>query len=275
MKIGIALGGGGARGAAHIGVLMELERLGIRPQLLTGASIGGLVGALVAAGLSLAEARDFFKRLNLTQIYGLPGGAPALSGNTRLEEMLEETLGRITFAELEIPLAMIAVDLVSRKEVVLDEGDVVSAVLATMALPVLLPPVEREGLVLVDGGVLNNVPFDVARARGATHVIAVDLTNTAPYGTIEDPPPATKVGVVARALALTQRRPTWQVVSTVIDIITAHSFNARMAISRPDLLIRPHLGTMSIFDFHRWQEGIEAGKTAASQVEEELTKLKP
>ncbi|RMG96261.1 MAG: hypothetical protein D6706_10585 [Chloroflexi bacterium] len=269
MKIGLALGGGGARGAAHIGVLRELERLGVRPSLITGTSIGGLIGALVAAGLGIDEVTAVFQKLNIAQMYALPGSAPALSGNTKVEKLLEETLGRITFADLKIPLAVVTTDLVSRKEVILDEGDVITAVLATIAIPLLLPPVEHNGMVLVDGGVLNNTPFDIARARGATFVIAVDLTNTAPYGTQDDntPPPT---GVVGRALAMTQRRPTWQILSTVTDIITAKSLNARLAISQPEILLRPQMGTIGLFDFHRWEEGIAAGETAVRQIATDL-----
>ena len=154
----------------------------------------------------------------------------------------------------------------------LDEGGLISAVLATIAIPIVLPPVEREGQVLVDGGLLNNTPFDIARARGATAVIAVDLSHSAPYGTstVDAPPP---FGVIAKALALTQRRRTWQIMSTVADIITAQSFNARLAISQPDVLLRPYLGSIGLFDFHRWQEGIEAGRTAVREAETQLLEL--
>ena len=85
MKIGLALGGGGARGAAHIGVLMELERLGIRPHLITGTSIGGMIGALLAAGQTMAETNAFFQKLNISKLYGLPGSAPALTGSSKIE----------------------------------------------------------------------------------------------------------------------------------------------------------------------------------------------
>lgn len=272
MKIGLALGGGGARGAAHIGVMKELERLGIRLGLITGTSIGGMIGALVAAGLRSEELVTFFQKLNIGQMYGLPGSAPSLAGNSKIEKLLVDTIGRPSFADLQTPLAVVTTDLVSRQTVVLDEGDVVTAVLATIAIPVVFPPIEQNGMVLVDGGLLNNVPFDIARARGATYVIAVDLANTSPYGTPADPaPPAS--GVIERALAITQRRRTWQIVSTVADIITMQSFNARLAVSKPDLLLRPNLGTIGLFDFHRLEEGIAVGRTAVAEVEEQLLAL--
>jgi NTE family protein len=272
MKIGLALGGGGARGAAHIGVLIELARLQIRPHLITGTSIGGTIGALAAAGVSPEEMVDFFKSMGPSKMYTLPGSAPALAGTGKIEKLLEETIGRPTFKELKIPFSVVTADLISHQAVILDQGDVISAVLATMALPILFPPVEQDGLVLVDGGILNNVPFDVARARGATYTVAVDLSNTAPYGTPGEPaPPST--GVVARALAITQRRQTWQVLSEVVDIITARSLNAHLAVAQPDILLRPYLGSISLFDFHRREEGIEAGRKAVLEVEEQLSKI--
>jgi NTE family protein len=145
-----------------------------------------------------------------------------------------------------------------------------------MSIPVLLPPIERDGLVLIDGGILNNVPFDVARARGATYVIAMDLTNTAPFGTGDDEDdnlyaPTT---MLERALAMTRRRRTWQILSTTTDIISSRSLSARLAISQPELIIRPEMGTMGLFDFHRWQEGIERGRQAVLEVEDELVALK-
>ena len=270
MKIGLALGGGGARGAAHIGVLMELERLGIRPDLITGTSIGGMMGALYAAGKTAAEMTAFFQKLNISKMYGLPGSAPALTGTNKIEQLLEATLGRPTFADLEIPLSVVTTDLVSRKEIILDEGDVITAALATIAIPILFPPVEKDGLVLTDGGILNNTPFDIVRARGATYVIAVDLSNTAPYGTPDKPAPQ-PTGVVAKALALTQRRKTWQIMSVVADIITAQTLQKHLAVSRPEMLLQPHMGSIGLFDFHRMDEGIEAGKTAVREAEEQLT----
>lgn len=262
-KFGLVLGGGGARGAAHIGVFAELERVGVEPDLITGTSIGGLIGALVAAGFAADDLTALFEKLSITQLFGLPGSLPAFSHNNKIEKLLEETLGRITFADLAIPLAVVTTNVVTRKPLIIDDGDLISAILATIAIPMVLPPVSRGGHTLVDGGLLNNVPFDVAYARGATYVLAVDLTNTAPYGTPnDDAPPAT--GVIERVLNVSQRNRSLQMLSTLIDLVTEQSLNTRLAISQPEILLRPYLGTIGILDFHRWQEGVEAGKTAVS-----------
>jgi NTE family protein len=275
MKIGLALGGGGARGAAHLGVLYELRELGIKPDLIAGTSIGGIIGAFVASGTSLEVIEDFLCGLSLSSIFTLaPTNLPGIIGQQKGEALLVNILGRPTFAELKIPLSVVAIDLISRREVILREGDLITALLATSAVPVLAPPVDYNGMKLVDGGVLNNVPFDIARANGATHVIAVDLSQSAPYGTPSDGPVPNATGLLGRFVAATQRRPLFQLASTVSDILTTNAVRARMAIYPPDLLIQPKLGTIGLFDFHHAVGAIEAGREAVRQVANELEKLK-
>ncbi len=268
MKFGLALGGGGARGAAHIGVIIELERLGLKPDIVTGTSIGGLVGALVAAGLDSQQMTEAFREMDFGKLYALPGRKPALTNNTKLEKLLVKTIGRPDFEDLKIKLAVMATDLVTRKEVVLETGDVVSSVLATTAFPVVLPPVIRKGRTLIDGGTLNNTPFDVARARGADVVLAIDLANSAPYGTpVPDPKGA---NFLIRLLTRAQREPIYQAVSVMADILTWQNVRDRMEENPPDLLLRPEMGTIGLFDFHRLEDGIEAGRKAAKKVEAQL-----
>ncbi len=273
MKLGLALGGGGARGAAHIGVLIELMRLGIKPDLVTGTSVGGMIGALLAAGVELEDMVEFFPRLNVSHMYSLPDDVPSIAGHKNIEHLLEETIGRITFDDLRIPLSVVTTDLISRKEVVIDEGDLISAILATISIPILLPPVERGGHMLIDGGVVNNTPFDIARARGCTYVLAIDLTNTAVYGTPTDFEPIA-INPLSKILSGTKLASMWQVVSTMMDIISRSSMNTRLAIIQPDLLLRPKLGTIGILDFHRWKDAIEAGREAVRGAEKELLEFK-
>ncbi|MBK8987062.1 MAG: patatin-like phospholipase family protein [Chloroflexi bacterium] len=274
MKIAFALGGGGGRGAAHIGVLLEFERLGLRPALITGTSIGGMLGALYAAGLDAAGLVDFFRQLQVDKLYGLPGNSFSLTNNNKLEKLLEQTIGRLHFSDLQIPLAVAATDIRRHKLVVLDEGDLISAVLATTALPIVLPPVERNGLMLIDGGLMNNVPFDVAYARGATHVVAVDLTNAAPYGMNSEHIPQSS-GRFSRILKIPQLFGTWQVLNAVMDIVTEQSLQTRLALTEPDILIQPFVDTIGILDFHRLEDGIAAGVTAVQEIEAQLQILLP
>lgn len=261
MKLGLALGGGGARGAAHIGVLMELERHGLWPDVVTGTSIGGLVGALIAAGLHSHEIRDVFAQMRFGKIYSLPWQKPAVMDNHKLERLLEKSIGRPTFEELKIPFAVITTILEDRREFVFESGDVVTAVLATTAFPIALPPVPWKGKTLIDGGVLNNTPFDVARDRGADIVLAVDLANSAPYGA--QVAESGRGNLIARLLRRAQNDPLYQAVSTLADILTYQNVIQRLAENPPDLLLRPEIGTIGLFDFHLLDEGIEAGRQAA------------
>ncbi len=271
-KIGLALGGGGAKASAHIGVLMGLEEMGIRPLLITGTSAGAYIGAMYAAGIDLNIIAKTFPKLSVGKMYGFPGSDPAVSSNSKYHDYFRDILGNITFDALQIPLAVIATDLISRREVILDEGDVVTAVMASASLPLVFPPIEKDEMVLVDGGVMNNVPFDVARARGATFVIAVDLTNTAPFGTkVEVTKPNT--GLLEKAMVLARNRRLWQIMSTLSDINSHRQLQTRLAISQPELLIQPYLGTIGLFDTHRWEEGMEAGRTAVYESADKLEKL--
>lgn len=271
IKLGLALGGGGARGAAHAGVLYELETLGVKPDLLTGTSIGGLVAALVAFEKSPEEIHQFFTDLTLGSLYNRPGSSPSFSGLAQFEAALVQAIGRPEFSDASIPFAVIATNLVSRQEVVLDDGDVVSAVLASMAFPILLPPVERNGLTLVDGGLVNNVPFDVARARGATNVIAVDLANSAPYGT--EPTIKSATGLIERAINITKRWQTFQVMTAVTDILTERTMQTRMAISPPDVLIRPAMNDVGLIDFDMTPAAVITGRKSVRENPEIIEKL--
>lgn len=261
MKFGLTLGGGGAKGSAHIGIIRELERMELQPDVITGTSVGGLMGAFMAMKIPSDEIIELFQGLNLAQLYALPTGEPAISHNTKIERLLRRIFSNATFSDLDIDLAVVTVDLFSRKVVILDEGDLVSALMATMAFPVLLPPVERNGMLLVDGGLLNNVPFDVARARGATFVVAVDLTNTDAFA-VAGKTDVERASIFRRLLSSmnNNRNSIWQIISTVSDINSTSMLNVRMSVSQPDVLLRPNLNTITLLDFPRIQEGIEAGE---------------
>jgi NTE family protein len=250
---------------------MELEDHGLKPDIITGTSIGGLVGALIASGLDSNRLIEVFRRMSFGTLYSMPWRKPALMDNRKLEKLLEETIGRPTFADLEIPLAVVTADLVSREEVVLEEGDVISAVLATTAFPVILPPVRREGKTLIDGGVMNNTPFDLARERGADYVLAIDLSKSAPFGAPVPYPPGSNF--LVRILTRAQRDPLYQAVTTMTDIITSQNVDAHLEKSPPDLLLEPEIGTIGLFDFHRLNEGIASGRKAAQAAGRELSML--
>jgi NTE family protein len=177
--IGLALGGGGVRGFAHVAMLEAIEELGVKPSFVAGTSMGAVIGVLYCAGMSPAEIRAAIREVSIApgerfadvlrrgtlqtwfRFFDLAWGG---GGLVRPEGLLAYLFDRIrvrTFEDLRIPLRVVAADFWSREEVVLDRGDLVSAVQASMSLPGAFAPVVREGRVLVDGGAVNPVPFDV------------------------------------------------------------------------------------------------------------------
>jgi NTE family protein len=154
--------------------------LGIGVDFVLGSSIGAVNGALIAAGLSAAEIEARWRSLRTRDVIGsrwqllrLLTGASSVFSNRRLRELLLNVLPARSFDELRIPLAIVATDLESGEAVVLDRGDLVEAILTSTALPGLFPPIAREGRMLVDGGLSNNVPIDLAVERGAERIIGM------------------------------------------------------------------------------------------------------
>lgn len=200
MKIGISLGAGGARGYAHIGVLRALEEAGIRPDLVNGSSIGAIIGgayALYGEANPLEElAARLVERANIRyfNLFRFPAGSHQFLANwlihaacdvsalrasvyshRRNRKALEFIFDRHTFADLRIPFSAVAVDLLSGRVISIDEGPLADGILPSISIPGIFPPVERDGMLLVDGGVLAEVPVRELRDRGADFVIAVRL----------------------------------------------------------------------------------------------------
>lgn len=178
-RVGLALSGGGARGLAHIGVLNVLQQEGIPIDLLAGTSMGGFLGAVYAAGMDpsaiKAEALNLSSPRRLWSLIDLVPPRRGLIEGNKVHEYMASLLGDRIFDDLRIPLTVVAADLNTGQQVHLNQGRVVDAVRATIALPGILAPVERNGQLLVDGGILNNLPTDVARDMGADIVVAVNV----------------------------------------------------------------------------------------------------
>jgi NTE family protein len=178
MDIALALGGGGSRGYAHIGVLRRLEEEGYQVRAVAGTSAGGIVGTLYAAGYTPDELEARLAKLDQTKLFGRSGGeGPSILGLGGATRVLEEFFGDLTFEKLKLPCAVVAVDIKSAQEVVLSEGCVVDAILATSAVPAVFPPKQIGEHQLVDGATLNPVPVSVVRLMAPTlPTVAVVLT---------------------------------------------------------------------------------------------------
>lgn len=175
LKIGLALSGAVARGPVHIGILSALEKANIPVDVIAGTSAGGLIGAAYAAGLPIAQMRDFAQRIGWFEICTLVWPHRGWVHLNKLSRLLMSMVGNPTFADLRRPFAIVATDVDRWEPVVLREGPVISAVQATCSVPGFITPVFRDGRWLGDGGVTQNLPSPAARALGADFVIGVDL----------------------------------------------------------------------------------------------------
>jgi NTE family protein len=180
-RVGLALGGGGARGMAHVGVLQVLEREGFPIDCIAGTSVGSLVGAAYAAGLRGERLTTMALQMRWRDIGNLVWPRDGLVSFAKLESFLVNVMGDLTFADLQIPYAAVAANLAAGNPVILKTGRVAPAVRASCSVPGIVTPVDMDGLRLVDGGMANNLPISVVRDMGADLVIAVGLA-TPPGG---------------------------------------------------------------------------------------------
>lgn len=301
----LALGGGGAAGLAHIGVLQTLAENNIPVRAIAGTSIGAEIGAFYATGVPLDElaaiaiAFDWKQTLRLF-LPDLPSGG--LVSGVRITDFLRDRLGDRRIEDLAVGYVALAADLDTGEQVVLDRGDLVEAVRASVSLPGLLAPLRLAGRTLVDGGVLNPLPFDVARQYFGGPVVAV-ATHAAARGVMPKVPsaPQTRQWLsrarqlldqpwVARAPALqawlraqlgdpgaTRNAKTgWtarRVFDRAIDMTQAEIVRLRRAQQPPDLLLTPLVGDVGLLEFYRATEAIAAGRRAAEEKLPEIRQL--
>lgn len=285
-KIGLALGGGAARGWAHIGVLKALDEAGIKPDIIAGTSIGAVVGACHAAG-HLDALEEFARELTRRRIFGYLDfnfAGTALINGQRLCERLERQLGELHIEELDRHFTAVATELGSGHEIWLSRGRLADAVRASYALPGIFRPVKINGRWLFDGALVNPIPVSVCRAHGARYVIAVNLNfDICGRGTIvphlepeleaEEPPePAGKNGSGMRGLLKRQllgKNEATPGISTVMveafNIVQDRIARSRLAGDPPDAMINLRLSDMGLFDFHRADELIRRGEEATKR----------
>ena len=283
-KIGVAFGGGSAKGIAHVGVIRWFEEHRIPIDVAAGTSMGGLIGGCYATGMSSAELDHLLSTMNWDELFGASNFAfknirrktDARAYPSRLEfglkrkispptslntgEQVDMLLARVTapyygiktFDELPTPFRAVAVDLLSATQVILDRGSLASAMRATMSLPLIFPPVEMDGKILVDGGAMNNVPADVARAMGADVVIAINV------GDLSDPKEVSQTlfGLAGGTLSAMMRA------STKAGLATADVVLDVPLVER---------GYKSL-DWRKGQEMIEVGYQAAEAKKDTLLK---
>jgi NTE family protein len=271
-QIGLALGGGAARGAAHIGALAVLEENGIFPDFIAGTSVGALIGGLYAAGVSAARMRTMMGEVNWLQLVSLRLPSVNLSSLSlsqaglsvlasllgifdldKLADWFDQTVGKsAAFHELNIPFAAVASDVMTGDTVVINRGAVAPAVRISCSVPVLFTPVRRNGRLLVDGAISNNLPIAVVREMGAEYVIAVDILPT------------------SGAVIFSRETPDLHEPNNIIDI-ALHSIYAmvrktQMDVFPPNSLITPMIGHISFTDLGAVERLYAAGRAATEAV---------
>ncbi len=252
MDISLALGGGGAKGNAHIGVLRRLEREGFRIRALAGTSFGGMVACFYAAGFSPDEIESIFAEVDQTHLYDRLGDeGPSFLGLGVVGRWLGDTLGGRTFADLKIPCVVTAVDIRRPQEIVLNQGMLCDAILATIAVPGIFPAFSLEDRELVDGGVLNPVPVALARSLAPSlPVFAVSLTQAlgqplrpvaVPFSNGLPAPLASRL----HSLRITRAYKNFM---GSIDIGNRQITELRLQLEKPDVIIRPEVFDLGLLD---------------------------
>jgi NTE family protein len=248
-SLGLALGGGGARGFAHISMLEVCDELGVRPKIIAGTSIGSVMGATYASGMTGAEMREYCAELFrgrvelIKRLFGRSGGSfwdlwspltpSQVNGEKLFEAVLPESVPK-DFAALRTPLKVVATDFYTQSAYVMDEGPLMPAIAASSALPALVKPVEIGHRVLIDGGFVNPLPYDVIKGE-ADVIAAVDLSG-APTGKDGQSPSMMDV-IVGSAQ------------------ITVHSIvREKLKSGAPDVLLRPRVNHYRVLDFYKMDE---------------------
>jgi NTE family protein len=235
-RIGLALGGGGARGVCQIAFIKALDEMGLCPSIISGTSIGAIIGGFYAAGMNGRRMERLIKSIKLREIRKLMDfhfrTTTALFKGKGVEKFLDDHLPVKTFEELDIPLKVTASEFWTRELVVIKSGELAPAIRASMSLPAVFDPVTIDGRVLVDGGAVNPLPYDLIR-DSCDLLIAIDVLGT------RTPKPGK------------QTPKMFQSIMTTFDIMETSIVEAKFKFSQPDIYVRPSLTNIEIHEFHR------------------------
>ena len=252
IKLALVLGGGGCRGIGHIGVLKAFDELGVDFDFIVGTSVGSIIGSLYAYGKTGAEIEQIVLGLKKRDIMG--GGIPFVKPikTEKIEKLLNEVFGDVkVFSELKKPLTIVCTDLKTGKEIDFNYGDVAKVVSASCAVPGIFTPVKYDDMHLIDGGVRNNVPVDVAKKMGANVVFAVDVNHLRGTGTLS--------------------LSTTSVLSQTISIMMQAKVDKTLELA--DLIFKPSLEQFSPLKFDNLEEMIEIGYNTVINNKDTILKM--
>ena len=308
-RIGLALGSGSARGWAHVGIIRALEEMGIKADVIAGASVGSLVGAASASG-QLDTLEEWVMSLTKLDVWGLLDTAFRQGGFMRGNKLMRAIREQITDYDIEtlnIPFGAVAADLYTGQEVWLQEGSMLDAVRASSGLPGLFSPMWHQQRWMIDGGVVNPVPVSVCRALGADYVIAVNLNShygkptrfiqpqdakTANIETAEHEASSSwtsrerwselvdglmetfRSDQSSPATAASQAPGMFDVIAGSVNIMQDRITRSRMAGDPANVMLSPDLSHFQLMDFHRAAEAIEVGRKVVARAADELEELR-
>lgn len=260
MKIGLALGGGAARGLAHIGVIKILERENIPIDLIAGTSMGALVGALYAQGRTSEELEEIATGANqrkITSLLDLTFPRSGLISGNKITQFIKELFGELDFSQLKIPFISVATDIMTGEEVIINKGKVFEATRASISVPVVFTPFKKSGRYLVDGGLTDSVPVGITRQMGADLVIAV---NVMPRLNKKDTP----VILEGEDIEPDTSEPNiFNIIMRIINISSNHL--TTVSLSQADVIIEPELSSIGLTQFGHAAEAIRLGAEAAEK----------
>ncbi len=259
LRLGLALGGGGAKGVAHIAFLKVLDDLGVRPSVISGTSMGALIGALYAAGHNGMGIERIFLDLNLADFIALAdvqlGGKYGLIKGEKIIKLLAKLAQKEKFEQLNIPLKVVATDFWSREEIVFSRGSLTEAVRASISIPGIFEPVIAGNRVLIDGGAVNSLPYEILR-NDCDVLAAVNV-----------------LGELKPASGQAAKPTLPEAILYTFQIMENANLESKLKRSRPDLLASPRLLNIQMMDFHKIKEILAGVREDAAQFRRDLEQI--
>jgi NTE family protein len=258
-RVGIALGAGGAKGLCHIAFLKALDELAVRPAVIAGTSIGAVIGGFYAAGVSGARLEQIVKDIGFRDLYRMALDFSILSNSAifkgkGVEDFLAREIPARTFEEMAIPLKVVATNFWDRRPVVFESGDLITAIRSSMAMPAIFEPVRLNDTVMIDGGAVNPLPYDLIGPE-CDLTIAIDVSGEKTF-TPGDPVPNMVESILS----------TFQIMQTSI-------VEAKKQLSPPDIYVKPALTNIRVLDFYRYKEILSGVQSEVEEFKKTLESL--
>ena len=257
-SVGIALGGGGARGLCHIKFLEVIDELDIKPKIISGTSMGSIIGAFYACGMKAERIEAMIKNMNLIDFSKMIDinlfASKGLIRGKAFEDFLEDILPIKRFEELPIPLKIVATNFWKREQIVFDSGDIIPAIRASISVPGIFSPMKIGDIVLTDGGSTNPVPFDIIYNH-CDFTIAIDVSGKA------NPKSKKKIPTISQA------------VLTSFHTMEKAVVENKLKIRKPDIFIKPNLYDIELMEFHKYQEILDSVENDTAIFKNELNKV--